>query len=515
MSSYLIRGSHIVTRVISDSSTEIIKNGALLQSDGEIVDVGGYEEMKERYPTTEVVGSGTQVVMPGLINTHHHVGLTPFQLGAPDLSLELWIAERMATRHVDNYLDTLYCAIQMIESGITTVMHNQGPFNKSPDESHLEMGRGVLRAYQDSGMRAAFSVINIDQNHIVYQEDQKFLATLPQDLARRIDRGLKFNGIPQDDYFSLFVDLFEQFGRNKPNQRIMHFISPGNVQWCSDSLLRACKEFAGRYNTGIHIHLQESIYQKMYGLRTFGKTPLAHLDELGFLGPEVSCAHCVWLTESDIGIMEKTGTMVCHNASSNLRLKSGIAPLNRMLSTGVTVGIGIDEAGINDDNDILQEMRLVQKLHRVPGVASLSPTSHQILKMATINGSKATLFDNRVGTLEIGKRADMILVNLDHIAEPYLDPSVNILDAILHRGRGLDVDTTIVDGEILMRNRRMQKVNKEDVWNQLKGHLAKQLEPHEVERKALANELSPYVQQFYNQWHLEGSNPHYFYNEST
>ena len=515
MASSLIRGKYVVTRVIDDNTSEIITNGAVFQRDGEIVEVGGYEDLKARHTPDEVIGSGDQVVMPGLVNAHHHVGLTPFQLGAPDLALELWIAERMATRHVDNYLDTLYCAIQMIESGITTVMHNQAPFNKSPDESLQEMGAKILKAYQDSGMRAAFSIVNVDQNHIVYQEDQQFLATLPPDLAGKIDEGLRFTDIPQEEYFSLFVDLYERFGRNQPDQRIMHFISPGNVQWCSDPLLEACKEFAGRYSTGIHIHLQESVYQKMYGLRTFGKTPLAHLHDLGFLGPDVSCAHCVWLTESDMDTMAQTGTVVSHNASSNLRLKSGVAPLNRMMAKGVTVAVGIDEAGINDDNDILQEMRLVQKLHRVPGVDSPSPTSHQVLHMATANGAKATFFADRIGTLEKAKRADVILLNLDHIVEPYLDPKVNVVDAVLHRGRGLDVDTTIVDGEVLMRDRRITRVNKAEVWTELKAQLAHELKPHEIERGALAGQLGPYVQRFYRQWPLEGAKPHYLYNESS
>ena len=511
MVSSLIRGKYVVTRVIDDNASEIIPDGAIFQRDGDIVEVGSFADLKARYTSDEVIGSGNQVVMPGLVNAHHHVGLTPFQLGNLDLALEPWIVVRSMNRDVDNYLDALYCAIQMIESGITTVMHNHATWRKPQGMTFQEAGGQVLKAYQDSGMRVAFSFSHRDQNQVVYQEDEQFLATLPAELASKISARLQNSKIPTEDYLALFSDINAKFGQDP---RIRIFLSPGNVQWCSDPFLEAVKEFAGRHHTGIHIHLQESVYQKMYGLRQWGKTPLAHLQDLGFLGLEVSCAHGVWLTESDIDTMAETGTMVCHNASSNLRLKSGIAPFNRMAAKGITVAIGIDEAGLNDDNDILQEMRLVQKVHREPGVASPFPTSHQVLHMATVNGAKATFFADAVGTLEKGKRADLIMLNLDHITEPYLDANTNIVDAVLYRGRGLDVDTVIVDGEVLMRGRQLTKVNKVEVWAELKDQLSRELMPHELERIEVAQQLFPHVQRFYQQWHLEKGVPHYLYNQA-
>ena len=135
----------------------------------------------------------------------------------------------------------------------------------------------------------------------------------------------------------------------------------------------------------------------------------------------MSCAHGVWLSESDIDILAETGTAICTNPSSNLRLKSGIAPINRLLESEVMVALGIDEAGINDDNDILQEMRMAQKIHREPGVDAPYPTSHEILELATANGAKVTYFDE-VGTIEPGKRADLVVLNLDRIEDPYLHP---------------------------------------------------------------------------------------------
>ena len=510
MASSIIRGKHVIARVIDDNGSEIVDDGAVYQEDGAIVEVGKFEELIGRYSPDEVVGDGTHLVIPGLVNAHHHVGLTPFQLGSPDLALEPWIVVRTMNRDVDNYLDTLYCAIQMIEAGITTVMHNHATWRKTEGGGFHESGAHVMQAYQDAGMRVAFSFSHRDQNRVAYEDDDKFLATIPKDLAERIKNRLVETQMSTEEYIALFEGLSRDFGEDP---RIRVFLSPGNVQWCSDGFLTAVKEAAGRHGTGVHIHLQESFYQKLYGMRTWGKTPLAHLRDLGFTGREVSCAHGVWITESDIRTLAETGTMVCHNASSNLRLKSGIAPLNPMLASGVGVALGIDEAGINDDNDMIQEMRLVHKIHREPGVYSPAPTSHQVLRLATENGARATFFGDDVGTLEAGKRADAVLVDMDHINEPYLDADANVVDALLYRGRSVDVDTVVVDGEVLMRGRQMTRVNKSEVWRALKDFLSRELSEAELERIEVAQELLPHVNKFYGQWHLEQGDSHYQYNQ--
>lgn len=180
MVSSLIRGKYVVTRVIDDNASEIIPDGAIFQRDGEIVEVGSFANLKARYTSDEVIGSGNQVVMPGLVNAHHHVGLTPFQLGNLDLALEPWIVVRSMNRDVDNYLDALYCAIQMIESGITTVMHNHATWRKPQGMTFQEAGGQVLKAYQDSGMRVAFSFSHRDQNQVVYRKTSSSWQPCPQ-----------------------------------------------------------------------------------------------------------------------------------------------------------------------------------------------------------------------------------------------------------------------------------------------------------------------------------------------
>lgn len=360
-------------------------------------------------------------------------------------------------------------------------------------------------------MRVAFSLSHRDQNHLVYENDESFLAGLPSDLSRDVRSYLNARPISLEDYLTVCAELFD---RNHSG-RTRIFISPHNVHWCSDEMLRAMKDFAVRRGTGVHIHVQETAYQKMYGARHWGKSPLAHLADLDFLGPDVSCAHGVWLTDSDIGILAETGTAVCHNPSSNLRLKSGVAPLNAMLERGVTVAIGIDEAGINDDNDILQEMRLAQKLHRVPGVASASPTSHDILHMATAEGAKVTFFDGEIGRLAPGMRADMVLIGLEGITEPYLHPDTDIVDALVYRGRASDVDTVIVNGEVLLRGGELTKLDKAAILGRFKESLAQPMSQREITRGELSRRLLPYVQRFFEGWPLEHGAPHYYYNDAA
>ncbi|MCE2456378.1 MAG: amidohydrolase family protein [Dehalococcoidia bacterium] len=503
----LVRGRHVVCRVTGRSTAETVDYGAVAVDNGAVVEVGPFDDLRGKYPDAEVLGSNRQAVIPGLINAHHHVGLTPFQLGVLDEPLERWIIARWAIRDVDPYLDTLWCAIQMIESGITTVQHNHMAARLPPGVELYDAASEILNGYEDSGMRVAFSLSTRDQNHLVYEDDARFLSTLPSELAERARAQIAARPVELEEYLSGCGELHAR--RQGPRTNI--FVSPHNVHWCSDEMLVAISDFARRHQTGFHIHLHETIYQRMYGSRHWNGTPLSHLSELGVLGPEVSCAHGVWLSESDIDVLSETNTAICTNPSSNLRLKSGIAPVNRLLESEVMVALGIDEAGMNDDNDILQEMRIAQKIHREPGVDAPYPTSHEILELATTNGAKVTFFDD-VGTIEPGKRADLVVLNLDRIEDPYLHPDTDIVDAILYRGKGLDVDTVMVDGEVLLRSGEFVKVDKSEVRARLQESLARELTDREIGRTALSKDLLPYVNRWFSAWEIEEGPQHYTYN---
>jgi len=513
MTSTLLRGKYVICKITGPSSADVVSDGAVLQRDGEIVEVGNYHELRARHPTEEVIGGSNYVIMPGLVNDHFHVGLTPFQLGAPDLPLELWMLARIGCRYVDPYLDQLYGAVQMIESGTTTVqaLHSTGRGRKPVD---LEVADKVVKAYQDSGMRVSYAPMIADQNSMVAGPrggEEDFASQLPGDLAEQYRSFMAPSYSPVEEVIPALEEICAKYGNNL-HERVRVTIAPSNVHRCSDAMLLALKGLAAKYGTGIHIHLQETVYQKLYGLRAWNKTPLQHLHELGFLGPEVTCGHSVWATDDDIELMASTQTNVCHNASSNLRLQSGIAPLGRILASGIKVALGSDEAGINDDKDMFQEMRLVLKLHRLPGIEQIPPTAYQVFQMGTVNGAYASWFGDRIGTLEPGKRADMILLDLRNIEEPYLDPDVSVLDAVVHRGRSMDVDTVVVDREVIMRDRQLTRIDKEGLFKELKQSLDRPLSPVELQRRELSQLAEPHLRRFYAGTIPQNTIPHTNYN---
>ena len=472
------------------------------------MDVGPYEQLRRSADTEEVIGGPNHVVFPGLVNTHHHGrGVSTFQMGSLDSCLEPWIISNWGRRPHDHYLMTLYTAMQMIESGTTAIMYNH-PQTAVPqlEEDVAE----VMRGLSEVGMRTAFSVYFREWKRVVYTGNEEFMSELPSDLATGVRKYLSSSDLSQSDYFTLFEQTHKKYGSD-PNGRVTVLLSPHNIQWVSDDFLQRAREYAVNFETGVHTHLMESLYHKEYGIRTWSKTPVAHLEELGVLGPELSCAHGVWLTEEDIDLLAQNNTTICHNASSNLRLKNGVAPVNPMLARGVNVSLGTDSVAINDDDDMIQEMRLVSKLHRQPSIEAPAVTSHQVLKMATRNAAQPTFFP-QTGSLEKGKRADMVLMNLSSIEEPYLNSEIDIVDALLYRGKARQVDTVIIDGEAVLREGRFTKVDKAEVVRELKDRLSGPVESSVLEAQQITQRLIPYVERFYHEWRPGDGSPYYLYN---
>ena len=498
MASSLIRGKYVVAKVKSRTESEIIVDGAVFQRDGVIVDVGPYADLAARHRPDEVLGSTDHVVIPGFVNAHHHVGLTPFQLGSPDYPLELWFASRMAARSVDPYLDTLYSAFEMLESGITTVQHLHG-VRLGPAARVIGAAGRVLAAYDDIGMRVSYSYALRDQNRLAYEADEAFAARFPAPLSEQVLAYLRAQTIPVDDHHGIFTDLWEKCGRNtRARARVQ--LAPANLHWCSDGALGALREWSAKYRVGMHMHLVETAYQKEYARRRTGRTAFQHLVELGVAGPNLTLGHGVWLNDADIDLVARTGTMICHNASSNLRLRSGVAPLNRWAARGVKVAIGLDEAGINDDRDMLQELRLVLRLHRVPGMDDVVPTCHQVLRMATEDGAATTPYAGQIGSLEVGKAADLVLLSWSQIAHPYLEPGTSVVDAVVHRAKAAGVALVMVAGDVVLREGRFTRIDKEAALAELAASLRAPLTAEEEARRALSRAVFPVVQRFYDGW---------------
>ena len=485
MPSSIVRGRKVVCRVTGRHEADVIDDGAVFQRDGTIVDVGSFADVSARHQADEVLGSCDHVVVPGFVNAHHHVGLTPLQLGSLDQPLELWWITRIGARDVDPYLDTLYSAFEMVESGVTTVQHIHGMVAAEPEHC-VEAARRVLKAYDDLGMRVSYSYEIREQNPLAYEADEAMLGHLPQALASALKIRTREQRMPLEDHFLVFEELHRQFDQH---DRIRIQLAPANLHLCSDRALEMCGEYAARFDVPMHIHLVESALQKRYAKRRTGTTALTHLHSLGLLGPRMTIGHGVWLTLEDIELAARTGIHICHNCSSNLRLRSGIAPLNHFEESGVRVAIGIDEAGINDDRDMLQEMRMVLNMHREPGLDDNVPTAAQVLRMATEHGAETTPFGATIGTLEPGKAADMVVVKWDQIAGPYLDIQIPAVDAIVHRAKPAGVDTVLVGGIPILREGRIVRINKDEALENLAASLASPLTEAERERRELAKSL--------------------------
>ena len=507
MPSSIIRARTVLTEPVDRRQWHQIEDAAVLQRDGIIAEIGPSAQLIAKHPEVLVVGTGRQVLLPGFVNAHHHVGLTPVQLGSPDTPLELWFVTRLVARRVDLYLDTLYSAFEMIASGITTVQHLHGWL--PGDLTAVEAGAGeVIRAYEDIGMRVSYSFALRDQNRLVYQDDKEFTASLPDELQPALQRHFARFGLSLADYGPLFEHLLATH-HNK--ERVTIQLAPANLHWCSDTALEMLADYSARYEAPMHMHLVETAYQKEYARRRGGGTALDYIDRFGFLGPRLTLGHGVWLNEVDLDRIAATGTHICHNCSSNFRLRSGVAPLNAFEKRGINTAIGLDEAGINDDRDMLQEMRMVLRAHRVPGMADEDvPSPGQVLRMATAGGAATTPYGSRIGTLAVGKAADLVLIDGDKLAYPYLDPETPILDAVIQRAKSDGVDVVMVAGEVVYEDGRFTRVDRDAALRELHESLQHALADDENERRQLSKALLPYVRRFYaGYFDAEAHQPYY------
>jgi 5-methylthioadenosine/S-adenosylhomocysteine deaminase len=506
MSSSLIRGKHVITQALDRHRWEQIDDGAVLQQDGVITAIGPFAELSRAHPGVPVIGNGEEVLLPGFVNGHHHVGLTPVQLGSPDMPLELWFATRLVSRELDLYLDTLYSAFEMIASGITTVQHIHGwAPGKLPQVE--ERSEQVIRAYEDIGMRVSYCFALRDQNHLVYEANEQFLQRVPADVRPLLAKHFGRFQLPAPDAVTLFEHLHAKHGAK---ERVKIQLAPANLHWCSDEALTMLADCSEKHDVPFHMHLVETAYQKEYARRRGGGTAVDYIGRFGLLGPKMTLGHGVWLSEGDLEKIAETGTNICHNCSSNFRLRSGVAPLNRFEAKGINVAIGLDEAGINDDRDMLQEMRMVLRAHREPGVDDRVPTMAQVFRMATLGGAKTTPFGTRIGTLEVGKAADMVLLDWKQISYPYLDGETPVLDAVIQRAKVEGVKTVIAAGEILYQNGKFTRVDRDAALQQLSDLLKRPLSTEELERRLLSKTVFPHVKAFYDGYYDPDSHIPYY-----
>ncbi|MEM6383121.1 MAG: amidohydrolase family protein [Pseudomonadota bacterium] len=496
MKQMLVTADRILTGFQDDGSPSIVEDAGLLIAGSRIEKIGNAGELRKAHPGVYEVGGRNQVAIPGLINAHHHVGLTPFQMGARDQPLELWFPERLAMRDVDPRLDTLYAAFEMIASGVTTVQHLH---SRAPGDVDAVIARAnrIIGAYTELGMRASYSFALRDQNRMIYEADEVFVASLPTELQAPTAAYLSGFGLPLEDQISVFHALREQWAAD-PLIGIQ--IAPSNLHWLSEAALESAALMAEETGAAVHMHLLETPYQAEYARRRTGGSALEHVDSFGLIGPNLTIGHGVWMTSDDLALLSERGGCLCHNCSSNLRLKSGTADLNAFLESGVPVALGIDEAGINDDRDMLQEMRLALTLHRPSGHGAPAPSADQILRMATEHGAATTPFAGHIGRLEIGGYADIVLLDWTSVTSPYQNPALPITDVLVRRAKPNAVETVIIGGEVVLHGGQFTNVDGAEVHAEIARTLNRSDTAEEARLRRLAADLIEPVRQFYKDW---------------
>ena len=417
----LIRNGSVLTM---DPQDTLIKNGGVAVSADRIVKVGTEEALAASYQAAKTIDARGGIIMPGLVNAHTHAAMTCFRGLADDLPLMTWLHDHIFPAEAKLTSETVYqgtrlaCA-EMILSGTTTFC-----------DMYL-FEDAVAEAASQAGMRAVVGEVLYD---------------FPSPSYGPVEEGLKCT-----------ENLIDKW-RDDPLITIA--VEPHSPYLCSPDLLEKTKAIAQRNGAPMVIHLSESDHEVAQVRAKYGKTPVEHLAKIGFLGPNLIADHCVALTENDIGLLRDYDVKVAHNPESNMKLASGIAPIPELLKRGITVGIGTDGCASNNNLDVFQEMDTVAKLHKVHTLDPTVMDARTVARMATIDGARVLGTHEISGSLEAGKKADIIIID---IRRPHLIPLYNIFSHLVYAVTGSDVVTTIVDGRVLMEDRVLTTLDVDEV----------------------------------------------------
>ena len=415
----IVRGDYVVTM---NAKTGVITDGAVVIDEGVIVAVGKAEVLAEQYGARETLDGEDRVVMPGLVNGHSHAAMTLLRGVADDLALMDWLNNYIFPAEVE-FVDSEFVRIgtelacwEMIRGGTTTFVD----MYYYPDT--------IARVVEACGLRAMISATVIDQRS--------------PDAENAADSIAKGGG---------FVERWQE-----QQPRITPIFGPHANYTLNAEQLQATREAAAKFDAPISIHLSESPFEVQYSQDNYGTTSILMLDAIGFFDGPTIAAHVVWPTEEEIPVLAARNVGVIHNPTSNMKLASGIAPVAQLLEAGVRVGLGTDGAASNNDLDMWEEMRLAAMLQKVDRMDPQVLPAKRVLDMATRGGAEAIGLGARVGSLEAGKRADIIQVGFDDVHHV---PTFDVISHLVYVSDEQDVDTVIVDGRILMREREMLTID--------------------------------------------------------
>jgi len=411
----LISGGTIVTM---DAQRRVIEDGAVAIRGDAIVAVGRREALEAGYPAARRIDARGKLVMPGLINGHTHAAMTLFRGIADDMNLQDWLTKFIFPAEARNVTEDFVTAgtrlgvLEMIHGGTTTYV----------DMYYFE--DAAARATKAAGMRGVLGETLLD---------------FPAPDNKTVAAGLAY------------TESFLQ--RWKGDPLIRAAAAPHSMYLASEATLRSTASLARKYQAPIVIHVSETKKEVDDSRTKNGVSPVAYLDRIGLLGPDVIAAHCVWLDAADIALLVEHNVGCVHNPSSNMMLASGVAPVGEMLAAHLALGLGTDgPAGSNNDLNLMEEMDLAAKLQKVWRKDPQALGALQSLEMGTILGARAIHMEKEIGSLEAGKKADLIVLDLD---APHAVPLYNLYSQIVYALKASDVRTVVIAGRIVMDNRRV------------------------------------------------------------
>jgi 5-methylthioadenosine/S-adenosylhomocysteine deaminase len=421
MSSVLIKNGTLVTM---DSANTIVR-GDLLVSDGRITGIGSSGQIADT-----VINATDCAVIPGFVQTHIHLCQTIFRGAADDLALIDWLKQRVwpmeAAHSPASIKASARLGIAELIKGGTTCALTMETVNHTAE---------VFKVVEETGFRATVGKCMMDKGDEVP-------SALQEQTANSIDES---------------VALLEEW-HGKADGRIRYCFAPRFAISCTRDLLGRVAALARARGVMVHTHASENrteceLVQQESGLRN-----VAYLDSLGLTGRHVALAHCVHLSTAEIEILRASGTNVVHCPSSNLKLGSGIAPVAKLIEQGISVSLGADGAACNNRLDMFTEMRTAALLQKALHGPEVLP-ANRVLRMATIDGARAMSLDAEVGSLEVGKRADLSVVRLDRL---HATPVKDVVSALVYSAGTEDVDTVLIDGEVVMRDRKLLTIDERD-----------------------------------------------------
>jgi 5-methylthioadenosine/S-adenosylhomocysteine deaminase len=419
----IIMGDYVVSM---DDSSSVYENGAVAVDDGLILAVGPADEIAAEYSAAETLAGENRIVMPGLINGHSHAAMTLLRGVADDLDLMDWLNNYIFPAEVQ-FVDSEFVRIgtelacwEMIRGGTTTFVD----MYYFPDT--------IAEVVESCGMRALLSSTVIDQR-----------SPDAENASDSINKGIGY------------IERWK--GKNS---RITPIFGPHANYTLDAEQLQATRAAATAHGVGISIHMSESPFELQYSKDTFGKTSVEFFESIGFFDGPTIAAHMVWPTDVEIPILAERKVGVIHNPTSNMKIASGISPVVKMLQAGVRVGLGTDGAASNNDLDMWEEMRLAALLQKVDRMDPTVMSASTVLRMATSGGALAIGLDETTGSIEVGKRADVIQVAFDDVHHV---PTYDVISHLVYVTDEQDVASVIVDGKILMREHEMLTIDTERV----------------------------------------------------